>query len=136
MGLTLTRALPHSLTRGKGEQMALSKKERIQKAIAGESVDRPAIGFWGHNFARENSAEELADETVSRFRRFDWDFVKLQSRASSFVEDWGSQYQRSTRPEVQPTLLQPAVRSTADLRSLKPLSPFAGALGEQIAALK
>ncbi len=114
----------------------MNKKERVQRAIAGEPSDRVPISFWGHNFARENSAEELADETVSRLRRFDWDLVKLQSRASSFVEDWGNQYRRSTESAVEPTLLQPAVRSTADLRSLRPLNPLAGVLGEQLAALR
>jgi len=116
--------------------MAMNKKERVQRALAGEAVDRPPISFWGHNYARENSAEELADETVTRFRRFDWDFVKLQSRASSLCEDWGNHYQRSTEPAVRSTLLDWAVHSTAELRRLRPLNPLAGALGEQIAALR
>lgn len=113
-----------------------SKTERMRLALAGEQVDRPPVGFWGHNYARENSAEELAGETVDRFRRFDWDFVKIQSRASAFAEDWGNRYQRSTQATVKPVLLEPAVRSTADLRALRPLNPLQGVLGEQIEALR
>jgi uroporphyrinogen decarboxylase len=114
----------------------LSKAERVRRTLAGESVDRPAVTFWGHNFAMENSAEDLAAETVSRFRRYDWDLIKVQPRASIFVEDWGNRYQRSTEPAVEPTLMEWRVRSVADLRSLKPLDPLGGALGEQIAALR
>lgn len=114
----------------------MTKRERVRNAVAGHAVDRPPVSFWGHNFARENSAEELADETVLKTQRFDWDMVKLQSRASSFAEDWGNRYSRSTEPAVSPVLLESAVRSTADLRSLKPLNPLQGVLGEQLDALR
>jgi uroporphyrinogen decarboxylase len=114
----------------------ITRAERVRRSLAGEPVDRPAISFWAHHFARENSAEELADETVGQFRRYDWDFIKIQNRASSFSEDWGNSYRRSTERAVQPTLLDWPVRSVADLRSLRPLDPMSGVLGEQIEALK
>lgn len=114
----------------------LEKTARVRLALAGSRVDRPPISFWAHNFARENSAEELANETVSQFRRYDWDFIKIQSRASAFSEDWGNRYRRSVERAVSPTLLSWPVHSVADLKALKPLNLLAGALGEQIAALR
>lgn len=114
----------------------LGKAERIRRALAGDPVDRPPISFWAHNFARENSAEELAAETVSKFRRYDWDFIKIQSRASTFSEGWGNRYRASKERATPPVQLEWPVHSAADLRTIRPLDPAAGALGEQIAALR
>ncbi len=114
----------------------LGKADRVRRALAGDPVDRPPISFWAHNYVRENSAEDLAEETVGQFRRYGWDFIKIQSRASSFSEDWGTRYQPSSERAARPRLLDWPVRSVADLRSLRPLNPLAGTLGEQIAALR
>ena len=109
---------------------------RVRRALRGEPLDRPPISFWAHNFARENSAEELAAETVRVSRRYGWDFIKIQSRASAFAEMWGSRYRPSTQIAVSPTLLDWPVHSQADLPTLRPVDPTSGALGEQLAALR
>jgi uroporphyrinogen decarboxylase len=113
-----------------------SKAERVRRALAGEPVDRAPISFWAHNFARENSAEALAAETVRQFRRHDWDFIKIQSRASCFAEGWGSRYRPSTERAVAPALLEWPIHSAADLGKIRPLDPSSGPLGEQLAALR
>lgn len=114
---------------------AMTRIERLRRALAGQPVDRPPISFWAHDFARENSAEALAGETVRQFRAHGWDFIKVQSRASCFAEGWGSRYRASTERAVPPQLLDWPVRTAADLARLRPLAPDAGALGEQLAAL-
>jgi uroporphyrinogen decarboxylase len=113
-----------------------SRAERVRLALAGAPVDRPPISFWAHNFARENSAEELAGETLRQFRRHDWDFIKIQSRASCFAEGWGNRYRVSTERATPPELLGWPVRSAADLEKIRPLDPATGALGEQLSALR
>ncbi len=114
----------------------LSKIERIRLALAGKIVDRPPVSFWAHNFARENSAEELALESVEQLRRHDWDFIKVQSRASVFAEAWGSRYRPSGQRAVPPVLLDWPVRSARDLAAIRPLDVRVGPFGEQIAALR
>ncbi len=114
----------------------LGKIERIKRAFDGQPVDRPPISFWSHNFARENSAEDLAQETLRQFQRYDWDFIKVQSRASCFAEGWGNRYAYSTERAVAPKLTQWPIRSVADLKAIRPLDPESGALGEQLAALR
>lgn len=116
--------------------MAMTGKERVRQALAGAVADRPPISFWGHNYAREHAAEALAAETVARHRRYDWDFVKLQSRASCFAEGWGLRLQPSKEPAARHTLLDWPVKSAQDLLALQPLDPAQGALGEQLAALR
>ena len=61
--------------------MAMTRRARVLAALCGDPVDRVPISFWLHNFATENSAEGLADETLRLARVFDWDFLKPQSRA-------------------------------------------------------
>ncbi len=115
---------------------SLSKVERVKRALAGEPVDRPPISLWGHHFARENSAEVLAEETVRQHRACDWDFIKVQSRASCFAEGWGNRYRVSTERAVPPVLLDWPVHAAADLARIHPLEPAQGPLGEQLAALR
>jgi uroporphyrinogen decarboxylase len=113
-----------------------SKADRVRLALAGAPVDRSPISFWAHNFARENSADALGAETVKQFQRHDWDFIKIQSRASCFAEGWGNRYRVSTERAMPPVLLDWPVRSAADLETIRPLDPMTGALGEQLSALR
>ena len=114
----------------------LSRVDRVRRALAGQTVDRPPVSFWAHNFARENSPVDLADETVRQFRSYDWDFIKVQSRASCFAEGWGNRYIRSKERAVPPKLREWPIRTAADLKRIEPLDPEIGALGEQLSALR
>ncbi|HUX85745.1 MAG TPA: uroporphyrinogen decarboxylase family protein [Chloroflexota bacterium] len=114
----------------------MTKRERVLAAIAGQDVDRVPVSFWVHNFARENSAQDLADETAQFVNTYDWDFVKVQSRASYFAEGWGNQYQWSSQPTVGPTLVSRACATVADLAHLKPLSVDHPVFAEQQDALR
>jgi uroporphyrinogen decarboxylase len=113
----------------------LSKVERIRRALTGDHVDRPPVSFWAHNFAMEHSAEVLAEQTVADFRRYDWDFIKIQSRASVFAEMWGSRYRSARQRAVPPQLLEWPVHSAQDLAALRPQDPTTGALGEELQSL-
>ncbi|HEX5415525.1 MAG TPA: uroporphyrinogen decarboxylase family protein, partial [Chloroflexota bacterium] len=115
---------------------SMTKRERVLAAVAGAEVDRAPISFWVHNFARENSAEDLAEETARFVATYDWDYVKVQSRASYFAEGWGNRYAYSDQPTVGPRLLAHGCQSVADLARLEPLSLDAPVLAEQQQALR
>ena len=72
-------------------------------------ADRPPVGAWGHTYREEWSPESLAEITVDRARRFGWDFVKFQPRASCFAEAFGSVYDPSGHRLRAPILIKPAV---------------------------
>jgi len=72
-------------------------------------ADRPPVGAWGHTYREEWSPESLAEITVERARRFGWDFVKFQPRASCFAEAFGSVYHPSGHRFRAPILITPAV---------------------------
>lgn len=114
----------------------LGKVERIKRALVGQPVDRPPISFWAHNFARENSVEDLTNETLRQFRLYDWDFIKIQSRAGCFAEGWGNRYATSTDRAIQPKLLEWPIHTVSDLKKIQPLDPERGALGEQLGVLQ
>jgi uroporphyrinogen decarboxylase len=114
----------------------MTKRERVMAALRGDSVDRVPLAFWLHNFAAENSAKGLAEETRRLLHRFDWDFLKPQSRAQCFAEMWGLTYAPSgdrARPYI---VTRTPITDAAGLRALRPADPTTGALGEQLEALR
>jgi len=113
----------------------MSKPERVFAALRGDEVDSVPVSAWWHDFPREWSAEGLAEATLEAYRRYDWDFLKVNPRACYYAEDWGAQYIQSAEPYQQPKLVQPAVSSPADLRRVRPLDVTRDAYGEQLAAL-
>jgi len=113
----------------------MSKTERVLAAVRGQEVDRVPVSAWWHDFPREWSAESLAEATLEAYRRYDWDFVKVNPRACYYAEDWGARYVQSAEPYQQPKLIEPGVSSPEDLRRIAPLDISRGAYGEQLAAL-
>lgn len=93
-------------------------RERVEAAIAMGVADRPPVGAWGHTYREEWSAEDLAAITVDRARRFGWDFVKFQPRASTFAEAFGSVYHPSGHRLRAPIMIRPAVPDMEGWRSV------------------
>jgi uroporphyrinogen decarboxylase len=115
---------------------SMGKRERVQAALQGKSVDRPPISFWRHFFEQETSAAGLADAMVGFQETYDWDFMKVNPRACYHAEPWGCRYRFSGQAHIEPKLIEAAIHSSDDWRHVKPLAPDAGALGEQIEALR
>ena len=114
----------------------MDKRERVDAALRGAAVDRVPISFWGHSYLREWSAAGLADAMLENYHEFDWDWMKVNPRASYHVEDWGGELIRSNDANRGPTFKRPAVTEPADWRRLRPLAPDQGVLGEQLDALR
>jgi len=114
----------------------MTKRERVTAALNGQSVDRVPLAFWAHNFATENSAKALAEETLRLAREFDWDFLKPQTRAQCFAEAWGLTYRPSDERATQYTVTRAPCAGADDLARLRPVDPRSGALEEQLEALR
>lgn len=56
---------------------ALSHKERVDRALAGEELDRPPFSMW-HHYKRPTAALEAQDH-LEFHRRYDTDFVKVMN---------------------------------------------------------
>jgi uroporphyrinogen decarboxylase len=115
---------------------AVNKRERVEAALRGGPVDRAPISLWGHDYQREWNAQGLATAMLDNYRTYDWDYMKVNPRASYHVEDWGAELRSSSDPNKGPVWIRPAVTTVSDWRALRPLEPDRGVLGEQLEALR
>jgi uroporphyrinogen decarboxylase len=114
----------------------MNKRERVDAAVRGAPVDRVPISFWGHDYLKEWTAEGLAEAMLGNYRTYDWDYMKVNPRASYHVEDWGAELKPSGDSNAGPNWIRPAVTTASDWRNLRPLEPDRGVLGEQLEALR
>ncbi len=114
----------------------MTSRDRVLAALRGEAVDRPPVSFWGHVYHRESSAGELVAHTLERWRRFEWDWVKLNPRKHYHVEPWGVRYHYSGVPDAKPTVAEWPVHAPADWDLIQEQPHDRGALGEQLEAVR
>ena len=114
----------------------MNKKERVDAALRGDAVDRVPASMWGHDFANEWSVQSLTDATIENFIRYDWDYVKVNPRASYHVEDWQAKYRPAGNKASEPVFEGSPIRSTAHWKRLRQLEPDHGVLGEQLRVLQ
>jgi uroporphyrinogen decarboxylase len=112
----------------------MTHRERVLAALKEKDVDRVPVSMWRHFFARETSAESLAEAMLGFQDRFDWDFMKVNPRASYHVEDWGvrTKYQGDTEPEVT----ERPVKNPDDWQKIRVLNINRGALKEHLTSLE
>jgi uroporphyrinogen-III decarboxylase len=114
----------------------LTKTERVFAALRGEDVDRVPVSAWWHDFPREWAADSLAEATLEAYRKYGWDFVKVNPRACYYAEDWGALYVIADGANKQPVLTEPGISSPEHLDRIKPLDVSKGAYGEQLETLR
>ena len=114
----------------------MNKKERVDAALRGEKVDRVPVSVWGHDYEREWGIQSLSESIAENFNRYDWDYVKVNPRASYLVEGWKAKYQPSGKKFQPPTCEYTPIKSASDWKRIRPLEPDHGALGEQLRVLQ
>jgi uroporphyrinogen decarboxylase len=114
----------------------MNKTERVKAALRGDSVDRPPVSFWGHFYDREDTADALAESMLTFNRTYDWDFIKVQARASYHGEIWGGEYGTSPDGVTGPRCTRAVLNAPADWEKIEVKAPNAGVLGEQLQALR
>ncbi|CAL8977348.1 hypothetical protein PROP_02172 [Propionicimonas sp. T2.31MG-18] len=93
--------------------------------LHGESTRRFLTSAWQHFVGDEYDPVRFAATTVEFNRRWDWDWVKINPRATYYSEVWGSIYDPDDYVGVVPRLVSPAISTVADLASIRPLDPAA-----------
>lgn len=123
-----------------GTQM--TKRERIDAALAGREVDRVPVSAWRHFIPEESDPPEepdptsLAEAHLSFFRGFDWDWLKVNPRATYYAEAFGARYDFGDYAGVFPRYASGPLDSSADLAGIRPVSPTGGVFGEQLELLR
>jgi uroporphyrinogen decarboxylase len=112
----------------------MSHRERVRAALDGRPWDRPPVSMWRHYFDQERSAETLAEAMLAHQRRYEWDFMKFNPRASYHAEPWGLKvrYTGNRSPDV----LSCPVRDSKDWLKIVPLSLDHTVFQEQLRAIE
>jgi uroporphyrinogen decarboxylase len=69
----------------------MNHKERLQRALQGETISPPLRALWRHFPVDDQAPEALAEATLSWQRTFEWDLVKVTPASSFCLKDWGAQ---------------------------------------------
>ncbi|NIS81520.1 MAG: uroporphyrinogen decarboxylase [Anaerolineales bacterium] len=114
----------------------ITKRERLEAAIAGEVADRPPVALWRHFPVDDQVATSLADASADFQRAYDFDFIKVTPASSFCLKDWGVEdswrgSSEGTREYIQRVILEPEGWS-----KLPQLDPTQGSLGEQLRCLQ
>src|SRR5512145_1731316 len=85
--------------------MAMTKRERVLAAVQGKSVDRTPVAAWGHIFPEEKNHEDFVRATIRDFKKYDWDFIKINNPATLYDEAWGNRYDPANKTDIFPKRL-------------------------------
>jgi uroporphyrinogen decarboxylase len=115
----------------------MTKLQRVDAAIRNQPVDRPPVSLWRHFYECERTAEDLAGAMLAFHKKYDWDWMKVNPRASYHVEGWGVKVDYGQGgPNDKPQVVDFPIKNPADWGKLQPLSITEGVLDEQIEALE
>ena len=113
----------------------LTKRERVLAALSGAEVDRAPVAAWGHLIPAEVKAAALAEASLAFQREYDWDWLKVNTRASIFAEAWGSEFDFGDYRGVLPHFVRNRF-DPIDFGQLEPASTSTGVWAEHLAALR
>ncbi len=109
----------------------MTKRERVDAALRGESVDRVPVAAWRHFIPAERSVAALTQASLAHMAEYDWDWLKLNPRATYYAEAWGNRYDFGAYAGVYPRLVEGRYDTPAGLSKLEPASADHPAFKEQ-----
>ena len=112
--------------------MTLSKRERLEKTIAGEKVDRVPVALWRHFPGDDQRPADLVSACVDFQKTWDFDFIKITPASTYSVVDLGVQDEWLGNVEGTRDNRRPIVNRSLDWTTLRQLDPHKGALGQQV----
>lgn len=114
-----------------------SKKDRFNAILSGEQADRPIVSGWRHFIDKEQNAEDLAETTISFTQKYDWDWVKINPRATYLAETWGNVYDFQDYQTVFPRQRTTVIRTAANLWDLEvKKAAYSAPLFEQLESVR
>ncbi|OGC79925.1 MAG: hypothetical protein A2W07_06860 [candidate division Zixibacteria bacterium RBG_16_43_9] len=110
-------------------------KDRIRAILKGEMPDRVPISLWRHFYEKEATAEGLAEAMISFQKKYDWDFMKVNPRASYHIEGWGAKVEFNHGPLRKTEVIEYPIKKAEDWKKFEALKFSKKALEEQLRAL-
>lgn len=114
----------------------MSKRERVDAALRGADVDRVPVSAWQHFIPAESSPETLSRASLDHFHGYDWDWIKVNPRATYYAEAWGNRYDYSRYKGVFPALEYSRLQQPAGLEGVGEVSGTSGVFDEQLKLIR
>jgi uroporphyrinogen decarboxylase len=114
----------------------MRKRERLERAIAGEPVDRLPVALWRHWPGDDQRYADLARSTIDFQHDYNWDFLRVMPSRNYQVIDYGLQDEWRGDPSGTRAINKRVIKRSLDWTDLRPLSPARGLLSQQIECLR
>jgi uroporphyrinogen decarboxylase len=114
----------------------MSKRERIQAALAGRAVDRVPMAFWRHWPGDDQREDSLALVTLEFQRTYDLDFIKFPVSSTYTVADYGVKHEYQGSLGGDRTYLEYVIKRVEDWQRIKPLDVHKGTYGWHLQSLR
>lgn len=114
----------------------MQKRERLERAIAGERVDRAPVALWRHWPGDDQRYADLARSTIDFQHDYNWDFARLMPARTFQVVDYGVQDYWDGDARGLRKVSKRVVNRSLDWTEIRPLSPARGNLLQQAQALR
>lgn len=95
--------------------------DRLAALAEGIRPDRPPVSLWRHFYKDEDDLDRYVEAMVGWQRRYDWDFMKINPRASYHYEPWGVTMRASPDRLTKPLRVGVPIRQALDWLKVTPL---------------
>lgn len=112
--------------------MVLSKRERLEKTIAGEPTDRAPVALWRQWPGDDQRPSDLVTSLLLFQQQWDFDFIHITPSPSTGVLDYGGQDAWRGELTGQRTMTQHPITRSLDWTELPILDPQRGYLGQTL----
>ena len=92
-----------------------TRLHNFQTIIAGQGEVAYLTSAWKHFVGEEYDHARFVKAHVDFVNQWDWDWVKINPRATYYAETWGSTYDPGNYPGALPALVEAAIATPADL---------------------
>lgn len=114
----------------------MEKRERLERAFAGETVDRIPVALWRHWPGDDQRTADFARAVVDFQIMYDWDFVKVTPASTAYVLDYGAKDYWQGALSGDRTCTKYAIQRSLDWTELRPLDPMRGEYGKHLEVLR
>jgi len=114
----------------------MNKRERIEKTIAGEPVDRLPVGLWRHFPGDDQRAADLAQSIVDYQNTYDWDFIRVMPSANYMVTGYGTQDIWKGAADGTRDISKYIVQRSLDWTEVRTQDALRGDMGKQLESLR
>jgi len=114
---------------------SMDAADRWQALRGGLRPDCPPVSFWRHFYDQENELEQFVEATIGFQKRFGWDLVKINPRASYHVEPWGVTVRPSAVRDQKPVKTSWPVHNADELKKIRPLPSTSSEFDFQLRAV-